>query len=95
MYSTRIYQPSCVLGARDPAVTILELTFSSWCLIINEIIETMPNTFYLTNYAHDSGHAWSPFRNISSRANSLERTLMLGKIEGKRRRGWERRTSVR
>ena len=24
------------------------------------------------------------------RANSLERTLMLGKIEGKRRRGWQR-----
>ena len=24
------------------------------------------------------------------RANSLEKTLMLGKIEGKRRRGWQR-----
>ena len=24
------------------------------------------------------------------RANSLEKTLMLGKVEGKRRRGWQR-----
>ena len=24
------------------------------------------------------------------RANSLEKTLMLGKIEGKRRKGWQR-----
>ena len=27
---------------------------------------------------------------LMSRANSLEKTLMLGKIEGKRRRGWQR-----
>ena len=30
------------------------------------------------------------FGHIMSRANSLEKTLMLGKIEGKRRRGQER-----
>ena len=27
---------------------------------------------------------------LMQRANSLEKTLMLGKIEGKRRRGWQR-----
>ena len=26
----------------------------------------------------------------SQRANSLEKTLMLGKIEGRRKRGWQR-----
>ena len=30
------------------------------------------------------------FGDLMRRANSLERTLMLGKIEGKRRRGWQR-----
>ena len=30
------------------------------------------------------------FGHVMGRANSLEKTLMLGKIEGKRRRGWQR-----
>ena len=30
------------------------------------------------------------FGHLMQRANSLEKTLMLGKIEGKRRRGWQR-----
>ena len=30
------------------------------------------------------------FGHLMLRADSLERTLMLGKIEGKRRRGWQR-----
>ena len=30
------------------------------------------------------------FGHLSRRADSLEKTLMLGKIEGKRRRGWQR-----
>ena len=30
------------------------------------------------------------FRHLMRRANSLEKTLMLGKIEGGRRRGWQR-----
>ena len=30
------------------------------------------------------------FGHLIQRAYSLEKTLMLGKIEGKRRRGWER-----
>ena len=30
------------------------------------------------------------FDHLMRRANSLEKTLMLGKIEGKRRRGWQR-----
>ena len=30
------------------------------------------------------------FGNLMHRANSLEKTLMLGKMEGKRRRGWQR-----
>ena len=31
-----------------------------------------------------------PFSHLMWRADSLEKTLMLGKIEGKRRRGWQR-----
>ena len=30
------------------------------------------------------------FGHLMERANSLEKTLMLGKIEGKRRQGWQR-----
>ena len=30
------------------------------------------------------------FGHLMQRANSLEKTLMLGKIEGKRKRGWQR-----
>ena len=30
------------------------------------------------------------FGHLMQRANSLEKTLMLGKIEGNRRRGWQR-----
>ena len=30
------------------------------------------------------------FDHLMQRADSLEKTLMLGKIEGKRRRGWQR-----
>ena len=30
------------------------------------------------------------FGHLMQRANSLEKTLVLGKIEGKRRRGWQR-----
>ena len=32
------------------------------------------------------------FGHMMQRANSLEKTLILGKIEGKGRRGWQRRT---
>ena len=31
------------------------------------------------------------FGHLMLRANSLEKTLMLGKIEGRRRRGWQRK----
>ena len=31
------------------------------------------------------------FDHLMQRADSLEKTLMLGEIEGKRRRGWQRR----
>ena len=31
------------------------------------------------------------FGHLMQRANSLEKTLMLGKIEGRRRRGWQKR----
>ena len=30
------------------------------------------------------------FGHLTQRTDSLEKTLMLGKIEGKRRRGWQR-----
>ena len=30
------------------------------------------------------------FGHLMRRASSLEKTLMLGKVEGKRRRGWQR-----
>ena len=35
------------------------------------------------------------FGHLMQRANSLEKTLMLGKIEGKKRRGWQRMRLVR
>ena len=35
------------------------------------------------------------FGHLMQRADSLEKTLMLGKIEGKRRRGWQRIEMVR
>ena len=31
------------------------------------------------------------FDHLMGRANSLEKTLMLGKTEGNRRRGWQRK----
>jgi len=31
------------------------------------------------------------FGHLMQRSDSLEKTLMLGKIEGRRRRGWQRR----
>ena len=34
------------------------------------------------------------FGHLMKRANSLEKTLMLGKIKGKRRRGWQRMRSL-
>ena len=30
------------------------------------------------------------YEHLMAKADSLEKTLMLGKIEGKRRRGWQR-----
>ena len=33
---------------------------------------------------------WSYFGHLMQRADSLEKTLMLGKTEGRRRRGWQR-----
>ena len=30
------------------------------------------------------------FGHLTQRADSLEKTLMLGKVEGRRRRGWQR-----
>ena len=33
---------------------------------------------------------FQPFGHLMWRANSLEKTLMLGKVEGRRRRGWQR-----
>ena len=35
-------------------------------------------------------HFLPPFGHLMRRANSLEKTLMLGKIEGRRRREWQR-----
>ena len=34
------------------------------------------------------------FGQLMSRTNSLKKTLMLGKIEGKRRRGWQRMRQI-
>ena len=34
------------------------------------------------------------FGHLMQRANSLEKTLMLGKTEGRRRRGWQRMRSL-
>ena len=34
------------------------------------------------------------FGHLMGRGNSLEKTLILGKIEGKRRRGWQRMRKI-
>ena len=34
------------------------------------------------------------FGHLMQRANALEKTLMLGKTEGKRRRGWQRMRQI-
>ena len=42
-------------------------------------------------YGFSSSHGFSiVFGHLMQRDDSLEKTLMLGKIEGKRRRGWQR-----
>ena len=44
--------------------------------------------YFVLNFLHT--HTHTDFGHLMQRANSLEKTLMLGKIEGRRRRGWQR-----
>ena len=50
--------------------------------IMNFIFKSHTEVFFYSEYKGDS--------HLMGRANSLEKTLMLGKIEGKRRRGRQR-----
>ena len=40
--------------------------------------------------AHDVAKSWTHLKCLMRRADSFEKTLMLGKIEGRRRRGQQR-----
>ena len=40
--------------------------------------------------AHGAAKSWTHLKHLLRRADSFEKTLMLGKIEGRRRRGWQR-----
>ena len=44
----------------------------------------------LANNCYLKGETAQYFSHLMQRADSLEKTLMLGKIEGRRRRGWQR-----
>ena len=50
--------------------------------IMNFIFKSHTQVFFYSEYKGDS--------HLMGRANSLEKTLMLGKIEGKRRKGRQR-----
>ena len=46
--------------------------------------------FLLKNYIHPYNQAFQYFGHLMQRADSLEKAMMLGKIEGTMRRGWQR-----
>ena len=57
--------------------------FSSFCTCTSELVFSASNAFIFKLWLQWSGY-------LMRRANSLEKTLMLEKIEGKRRRGQQR-----
>ena len=72
-------------------------TFQSWCWRLLRVPWTARRSSQAilkeTNPEYSlEGRSLKPklqyFSHLMRRANSLEKTLMLGKIEGKRRRGW-------
>ena len=40
--------------------------------------------------AHGAAKSWTHLKHLLRRADSFEKTLMLGKMKGRRRRGWHR-----
>ena len=40
--------------------------------------------------AHGAAKSWTHLKHLLQRADSFEKTLMLGKMKGRRRRGWQR-----
>ena len=63
----------------------------AWWVIAHRVTKSWSQLKWRHTYTHTHTHTHT--RNITKywrRADSLEKTLMLGKIEGRRRRGWQR-----
>ena len=73
--SSKIVVPFCILISNEWEYLLL-YNFVSWCCS-------------LLNFGHSKDWYWS-WCHLMRRADSFEKTLMLGKIEGRRKRGWQR-----
>ena len=73
--SSRTVVPFCILISNDWEYLLL-YNFVRWCCS-------------LLNFGHSKDWCWS-WCHLMRRADSFEKTLMLGKIEGRTRRGWQR-----
>ena len=77
----------------------------SWCLwivVLDKILESPLNCKEIQPVHSKGGQSWifigrtdaelkvQYFGHLSGRTDLFEKTLMLGKIEGRRRRGWQR-----
>ena len=66
-----------------------------WIVVMRKILERVPRILKEMNPEHSSEGLMLKlqlqyFGHLIRRADSLEKTLMLGKTEGRRRRGWQR-----
>ena len=52
------------------------------------MVDYFSSSFFFFNFS--SSYNWKYFGHLMQGADSLENTLMLGKIEGRRKRGWQR-----
>ena len=80
----------CVIP-RNTIVQVLWLPFWIWCLLT--IIHPKGNQSWIFIGRTDAELKLQYFGHLMQRADSFEKTLMLGKIEGRRRRGRQRMAS--
>ena len=73
-------------------IVVLEKTLESPLGLLGDQIIQSQRKSTLDIHQKDWCWSWSfnTLAHLMRRANSLEKTLMLGKIEGRRRRGWQR-----
>ena len=84
--------PLCSRVVKRKALVCLHsnLTFTSSVTLRKLLNLSVPQFPQLKYNVYCAFLSCSYFGHLIRRANSLEKTLMLGKIEGKRRRGWQR-----